>query len=65
MVYDSFQEFSSVSGLIANQSKSNMYFGGVRKSQQEEILKYTGFKKGALPFRYLEVPLSTKKLTVN
>lgn len=42
-----------------------MYFGGVTEAQQEEILNYTGFKKGMLPLRYLGVPLNTKKLTVN
>lgn len=55
MVFDNFQEFSRVSGLIANQNKSNIYLGGVTKAQQEEMLRYTGFKKGQLPFRYLGV----------
>lgn len=64
-VFDCFQEFSRVSGLIANQNKSNVYFGGVTESQQDEILRYPGFKKGLLPFRYPGVPLSTKKLTIS
>lgn len=42
-----------------------MYFGGVTEAHQEDILNYTGFKKGMLPFKHLEVPLSLKKLTVN
>lgn len=59
-----FQEFSAASGLIANQSKSSIYFGGVNESTQQLILQQLGFTTGQLPFRYLGVPLSTKKLPV-
>lgn len=61
MAYDLFQEFSKTSVLVANQNKSNVYFGGVTEVQQEETLSYTGFKKGMLPFRYLGVPLRKKE----
>lgn len=57
-LFDCFQEFSKVSMFIA---KSNIYFGGVIKADQQAILQYTDFKKGTLPFKYLGVPLSSKK----
>ncbi|KAH0724700.1 hypothetical protein KY284_000565 [Solanum tuberosum] len=63
-LYECFQEFSSVSGLKANQAKSCIYFGGVLETTQQEILHQTGFTRGVLPFRYLGVTLSTKKLSV-
>ena len=44
-----------MSGLIANQAKSCAYFGGVSDDMQQLILQHTGFLKGLLPFRYLDV----------
>ncbi|XP_075096478.1 uncharacterized protein LOC107772114 [Nicotiana tabacum] len=51
-------------GLVANLNKSNIYFGGVSSAVQQEITQKTGFSIGELPFRYLSVPLSTKKLSI-
>lgn len=59
-----FQKFSLVSGLCANQSKSCIYFGGIKIEEQTDILQEFGMAQGELPFKYLGVPLSTKKLTV-
>ncbi|KAH0685676.1 hypothetical protein KY284_016229 [Solanum tuberosum] len=59
-----FQQFSKVSELIANQAKSCVYFGGVSVEMQKVILQNTGFVKELLPFRYLGVPLSSRKLSV-
>lgn len=53
------------SGLVANQSKSNIYFGGVHEHVQQQTLQLIGFKKGSLSFKYLGVPLSSKRLTVH
>ncbi|XP_019265013.1 PREDICTED: uncharacterized protein LOC109242634 [Nicotiana attenuata] len=52
------------SGLRANLDKSSVYFGGVGKDTQLEILNVLGFTKGELPIRYLGVSLSTKRLSV-
>ncbi|OIT38047.1 hypothetical protein A4A49_58128, partial [Nicotiana attenuata] len=59
-----FNQFSKASGLQANLGKSSIYFGGVSQTDQELILRNLGFTKGLLPFKYLGVPLSTKKLTI-
>lgn len=58
------EKFASASGLRANQAKSCIYFGGVSQDVKHEILSCTGMSEGQLPFKYLCVPLSHKKLTV-
>lgn len=65
LLYGCFQEFSQVSGLVANQAKSDIYFGGVPEVIQQQILQHIGFTRGTLPFKYLEVPLSTKRLAIH
>lgn len=60
LMYECFLEFSRVSSLVTNQSKSNIYFGGVQEHIEQQIFQLTGFKKGSLPFKYLGVPLSSK-----
>lgn len=40
-----------------------MYFGGVPLTVLQEILDVLGYIMGELPFRYLGVPLSTRKFT--
>lgn len=62
-LYDCFQEFSAASGLIANTSKSSIYFG-VSLVVQEKIWQRLEFARGKLSFKYLGVPLSTKMLSV-
>ncbi|XP_016491274.1 uncharacterized protein LOC107810954 [Nicotiana tabacum] len=64
MLYNCFQIFSQASGLVANADKSSIYFGGVCKDDQNAILQALGFTKGELPFRYLGIPLSTKRTNV-
>ncbi|XP_074303192.1 uncharacterized protein LOC141637602 [Silene latifolia] len=57
--------FSVASGLCLNRDKSEIYFNGMASGAIESILQVSGFKKGSLPFRYLGVPISSKKLTKN
>lgn len=59
-----FHSFSASTGLIANNAKCKVYFGGVDLYTQQEILNKTGFGLGMLPFKYLGVPLDSKKLTI-
>lgn len=56
--------FSEASGLGANVVKSSVYFGGVKQLDQDHILQDLQFFKGELPFRYLGVPLSTKRMII-
>lgn len=59
-----FTQFSEASGLKANLGKKSIYFGGVPQDDKENILQELGFSSGKLPFKYLGVPLSTKKLSL-
>lgn len=62
---EQFSRFSEGTGLKANPSKCKVYFGGVLLVDQSDILEATGFCQGALPFKYLGVPLSSRKLSVH
>nr|GFA75050.1 hypothetical protein [Tanacetum cinerariifolium] len=57
-------EFSGMSGLLPNCSKSLVFFGNVRDGCRRKILGIMPFKEGTLPVRYLEVPLISKRLYV-
>ncbi|XP_019233197.1 PREDICTED: uncharacterized protein LOC109213816 [Nicotiana attenuata] len=61
---DAFYRFSQASGLQANASKSAIYMAGIDQKAREEILQTLGFNEGKLPFRYLGIPLDSKKLTI-
>ncbi|WMV10436.1 hypothetical protein MTR67_003821 [Solanum verrucosum] len=63
IIYQCFQIFSQASGLQENMNKSSIYFGGVPEHVKLNILQQSGFGYGEFPFKYLGVPLSTKKLT--
>ncbi|XP_016451511.2 uncharacterized protein LOC107776176 [Nicotiana tabacum] len=49
------------SRLIANPSKSSIYFCGVKPVLKQQILNLLGFSFGELPVRYLGVPMSSKR----
>lgn len=38
-LYDCFKQFSEASGLVENIEKSNVYFGGVQQTAQDQILQ--------------------------
>ena len=57
-----FTEFSQASGLQANLNKSSIYCGGVQKEVRQQIVQQLGYTIEELPFKYLGVPLSSKKL---
>ncbi|WOH11913.1 hypothetical protein DCAR_0831409 [Daucus carota subsp. sativus] len=55
--------FSSVSGLLPNKSKSCCFFGNVPENVCSEIVNTLGFQRGSLPINYLGLPLVTSKLS--
>ncbi|GKB65469.1 hypothetical protein Tco_0921655 [Tanacetum coccineum] len=59
------EEFGDISGLLPNYNKSTILFGNLKKVDQEEILECVPFKIEKLPIKYLGVPLSSKRLSVN
>nr|XP_016481047.1 PREDICTED: uncharacterized protein LOC107802117 [Nicotiana tabacum] len=63
LLIDRFNHFSEVLDLKDNMEKSSLYIAGVTKEFKEMILEEMQFTLGELPFKYLGVPLSSKKLT--
>lgn len=59
-----FSNFSQASRLQANAAKSSIYFGGVLPVIKQQILQELGYSVGKLPFKYLGIPLSSKKLSL-
>nr|XP_009778610.1 PREDICTED: uncharacterized protein LOC104227925 [Nicotiana sylvestris] len=64
LLLKSSNHFSEVSWLKANLEKSALYIAGVTREFKEMILEEMQFTLGELLFRYLGVPLSSKKLSV-
>ncbi|XP_074277549.1 uncharacterized protein LOC141601180 [Silene latifolia] len=60
-----FSTFSSSSGLCLNKEKTDIYFNGVFDQIISNIRQISGFRRGALSFKYLGVPISSKRLTKN
>ena len=55
--------FFSLSGLAANQSKSEIFIAGADVHFKEFLLEVFGFQLGKLPARHLGVPLISTKLS--
>ncbi|XP_058785046.1 uncharacterized protein LOC131659953 [Vicia villosa] len=58
-------KFTASTGLQANPRKCKVYFGGVKEEDKQKILAVSGFEEGILSFKYLGVPLSSRKLSIN
>lgn len=56
--------FSNALGFQANLDKRNIYFGGVAREENEFIIQQFDIPIEELSFRYLGIPLTTKKLSV-
>lgn len=54
--------FSETTGLKVNKMKSAMYYCGLSDEEKEELYNVTGITHGQLPFKYLGVPIHSKKL---
>lgn len=65
MFFAAFNQFSEASRLEANIDKSKIYIGGVSNVEREAMVADVHISEGQFLFRYLEVPLSTKKLAYN
>ncbi|XP_056842915.1 uncharacterized protein LOC130495531 [Raphanus sativus] len=58
------KEFSQLSGLSVNISKTSFFTCGLAPSEVDQIATETGLTRDVLPVRYLGVPLCTKKLSL-
>ncbi|XP_062118678.1 uncharacterized protein LOC133832334 [Humulus lupulus] len=54
-------EFSSVTGLQINESKSQVYFGGVSAAEKLQISAELNLSEGSFPLKYLGVPMRPTK----
>lgn len=57
------EEFRQISGLKINRQKSELLIDGGSSSRCRDLATAMGIAQGALPLRYLGVPLSPKKMT--
>ncbi|CAK8564325.1 unnamed protein product [Lathyrus sativus] len=63
LLIDQLQALSQSTGLMVDHAKCRVYFGGVENETKNNILAATSFMEGDLPFRYLGVPLTSKRLS--
>ncbi|XP_074277108.1 uncharacterized protein LOC141600759 [Silene latifolia] len=64
LILNAFDCFSKASGLTMNNGKSNFYCNGMSNSLIAEVQNRTCMQQGTVPFKYLGVGVSSKKLSV-
>ncbi|XP_062119252.1 uncharacterized protein LOC133833003 [Humulus lupulus] len=57
ILFDGFKKFCRSSGLEANLSKSQVYFGGVAVEIKDDILRSVALGEGQFPLKYLGISL--------
>lgn len=62
-IFASFQKFYAASSLVAKLHKSEVYFAGIPSSFADHLVATIGIDRGSFPFKYLGVPLTTRKLS--
>ncbi|CAK8578009.1 unnamed protein product [Lathyrus sativus] len=63
LLMQDFKELSSSTGLNVNPNKCKVYFGNVEDNTKQSIKFLTGFSEGLLPFIYLGISLTSKRLS--
>ena len=58
------KEFELRPGLAVSMQKTSFYASGLSSGEIDTIKASTGMSQGSLPFRYLGVPLNSRKLTL-
>ncbi|XP_058734023.1 uncharacterized protein LOC131605715 [Vicia villosa] len=57
--------FSASTGLVINPNKCRVYCGGMDRDAKETMSQASGFEEGKLLMKYLGVPITYKRLTIN
>lgn len=65
LLMQKFKLFYEATCLRSNKNKCKVYSGGMTREIEEGILEESDFTKGTVPFKYLVVPLDSKKLIVH
>ena len=63
LLLQAFKLFSESSGLKANSSKSAIYTSGMQEREVIRITEASRFQRSTLPFRYLGVPICSRRIT--
>ncbi|XP_074266537.1 uncharacterized protein LOC141589812 [Silene latifolia] len=64
LMMKAFDVFSKATGLVMSRSKSSLYCNGMDKQIIRDVEQNTGMKRGTVPFTYLGVTVSPKRLSV-
>lgn len=64
LMLEGLKNFFNASGLTTNASKSNILTANTGAQVVDDICEITGYTKRRLPFRYLGVHISSKKISV-
>ncbi|XP_058727119.1 uncharacterized protein LOC131598546 [Vicia villosa] len=59
------QDFSDSTWLVMSPSKCQVFCGGMEEETKDSIVQLTGFAEGQLPMKYLGVPITSKRLSIN
>ena len=57
--------FVAASGLTTSAGKSNIYDCNMDPQVKKQVLEMTEFKEDTLPFKYLGMQISTKKMSID
>ncbi|XP_074313761.1 uncharacterized protein LOC141648954 [Silene latifolia] len=60
----SFEYFSKASGLVMNRGKSSIYYNSNDEHLIKEVEEITSMKRGSVPFKYLGINVSPKRLSI-
>ncbi|XP_058733586.1 uncharacterized protein LOC131605219 [Vicia villosa] len=63
LLHQTVQSFSESTGLYTNPQKCHIYMGATDEDTKQQIINVNGYKEGQLPFKYLGIPLTSKKLS--
>ncbi|XP_074288244.1 uncharacterized protein LOC141613410 [Silene latifolia] len=64
LMIHAYELFSRAYGLVMNKGKYDIYFNGVSEGIMADIEALSGMKMGGIPFRYLGMTVSPKRLSV-
>lgn len=60
-----FEEFSKATGLKVNPAKCKFFYGNMNIDEKKRIQETTKFIEGSLPFKYLGISLTIRKLNIS
>lgn len=65
LMINTFQKFSKAKRMKFNLQKCHIYYAGMDRDNKEVLGKITEFKKGQFPFKYLGLPVTSKRLPIH